>query len=332
MSDYGLTDGNYLTPNGLGGYVISASAIGSWSYCQLRRFYELRARYDPEAPKGMQLSATAFGSVVHGAVMQMERALFEGKEDALAIGQRFFDFYWHPENITAICPPIDEWLPRDSYGGLRERGRLLLRTYYELLAKEKDVYLLALEHEFAIPIRVRGRIHTLVGAIDRLTIRRHNRKPYISVEDLKTGRRPFYLRYNTQGGFYAYATTRREFWEGGWPESGVGEKVAFPADAMVAMQERFASYGYRVHDGMDPELELAARRFKWIDLKDIKFVDGGWRVPQDYARLMLGVDAYVRASEAEIYSINTEGDKCRYCPFKSICGGVGLPAEGVGAP
>jgi hypothetical protein len=102
---------------------------------------------------------------------------------------------------------------------------------------------------------------------------------------------------------------------------------------MAQMQERFASYGFKVHDGQDdPDLKMAARRFNWIDLKNMKSVDGGWRVSQDYARLMLAVDAYVRASEAEIYAVNAEGEKCKYCPFHGICGGVGLPAESVGAP
>jgi hypothetical protein len=329
---YGLAEGNYLRPNGLGGYIISASAIGSWSYCQLRRFYELRARNDPDAPKGSQLSATAYGSVMHAAIMQMELAMFEGREGPLDIAIRFFDHYWLPDNIAAICPPIDEWLPRDTWNGLKDRAHFVLRTHYEFIAQEKETYLLALEHQFAVPFEVRGRVHTLTGAIDRLLIRRHQRKPYIGVDDLKTGRRPYYLRYNTQGGFYCYATSKREFWEG-WPESGLGEMQAFPEAPMASMLERFASYGFKVHDGQDdPNLTLAARRFRWLDLKDNKAADGGWRVPQDYARLALAVDAYVRASEAEIYSVNAEGEKCRYCPFRKVCGGVGLPPDSVGAP
>lgn len=330
---YGLAEGNYLRPNGLGGYVISASAIGSWSYCQLRRFYELRARNDPFAPQGVQLSATAFGSVMHGAIMQMELAMFEGREDPIGIAIRFFDHYWHPANISAICPPIDEWLPQQTWNGLKDRGHYVLRKHYEYIASEKETYLLALEYQFAVPLVIRGRTHTLTGAIDRLNIRRHQRKPYINADDLKTGRRPYYLRYNTQGGFYCYATTRREFWEG-WADSGLGQMQSFQdqPEAYAALLQRFESYGYRVHDGQDPDLKMASRRFRWIDLKDLKAADGGWRVDQDYARLMLAVDAYVRASEAEIYSVNAEGEKCRYCPMKRICGGVGLPAESEGAP
>lgn len=329
---YGLAEGNYLRPNGLGGYMISASAIGSWSYCPLKRFYELRARSDPEAPKGVQLSATAYGSVMHAAIMQMERGIFEGAEDPLGTATRFFEHYWSPANITAVCPAIDEWLPRETWNGLLDRGRYTLRTYYEQMTHRKDAYLLALEYQFAVPLVIRGRTHTLTGAIDRLEIRRHHRKPYISADDLKTGKRPYYLRYNTQGGFYCYVTTVPEFWNG-WPDSGLGAMQPFPASVMADMQERFATYGFKVHEGIEgDDLKLAARRFTWIDLKNMKSVDGGWRVSQDYARLMLAVDAYVRSSEAEIYSINADGEKCRYCSFKGICGGVGLPAENVGAP
>lgn len=328
---YALAEGNYLRSNGLGGYVISASAISSWSYCPLRRFYELRARNDPQAPRGTQLSATAFGLVMHAAIMQMELAIHEGREDPLGIATRFFEHYWFPANIAAITTPIEEWLPRETWNGLLDRGRYVLRTYYDTMTRGTEVYLLALEYQFAVPLEVRGRTHTLTGSIDRLEIRRHNRRPYISVVDLKTGRRHTYLRYNTQGGFYAYATTRATFW-GGWPNSGLPEMQAFTADDLASMSDRFASYGYRISEDGDPDLKLAARRFWWADLKNMKMVDGGWRVGQDYARLALAVDAYVRASEAEIYSVNAEGDKCRYCSFKGICGGVGLPAENVGAP
>lgn len=338
LLEYGLAEGNYLRPNGLGGYVISASAIGSWSYCPLKRFYELRQRHDPQAPRGSQLSATAFGSVVHAAIMQMERAHHEGSNpDPLGMATRFFEHYWHPGNITAICPAIDEWLPRETWNGLMDRGRYVLRVYHEKFIKRPETYLLALEYQFAVPMVIRGRTHTLTGSIDRLEIRRHNRKPYIAAVDLKTGRRHYYLRYNTQGGFYSLASLFPEFWNG-WAESGIGPTEPFPAQVMVDMQERFASYGFAVHSGQniaedDPDaLKLASRRFRWLDLKDMKDADGGWRTMQDYARLMLAVDAYVRASEAEIYSVNTEGDKCRYCSFKDVCGGVGLPAESVGAP
>lgn len=321
---------NLLTDNGHGGYLISASAISSWSYCQLRRYYELRARRDPDAKQPAKLSATQFGSVVHFAVMQMEKALHDGREDGLDVGLKTFEYYWHPENIGAICEPVNEWLPRDTYGGLRERGQTLLRAYYDVLTKD-DSYLLALEYEFAVPMEVNGRLHTLVGAIDRLTIRRHYQKPYVSLDDLKTGRKPTYLRYNTQGGFYAYASTRPEFWSG-WAESGRGALDAFDEDLIGRLDDRFSGWGYKLHSGSHWEKPLAARRFRWIDLKDIKFVDGGWRVEQDYARLALAVDAYVRACEAGVYAVNAVGEVCRYCTFKDACAGVGLPKETVGAP
>lgn len=321
---------NHLRPNGQGGYIIRQSDISSWAYCQLRKFYEDSARRDPNADQPARLSATQFGSVVHFAVMQMEKAHHEGREDALQVGLTTFEYYWHPENIGAITEPVNEWLPRDTYGGLRERGQSLLRTYYGVFTKD-DSYLLGLEYEFAVPMTVNGRLHTLTGTVDRLSIRRHHLKPYISVDDLKTGKRPFYLRYNTQGGFYAYATTLPEFWTG-WPDSGCEALDTFGDELIGSLDDRFASWGYKLHRGSHWELPLASRRFRWIDLKDIKFVDGGWRVEQDYGRLALAVDAYVSACEAGVYAVNTVGEVCRYCSFRNTCAGVGLPRESIGAP
>ena len=90
--------------------------------------------------------------------------------------------------------------------------------------------------------------------------------------------------------------------------------------------------GYSLHSGTHRELPLASRHFTWIDLKDVKFVDGGWRNPRDYARFQLAVDGYIRACEAEAYSVNTDGEICRHCAFRRTCGGVGLPDIEDGAP
>lgn len=323
-------EGHYLKPNGHGGYLISQSALTSWSRCQLQRFYELRARNDPEAPQGEALSATVYGSVVHYALQAMELAMHEGRDDALQVGLRTFEHYWHPDNVTAIAERITEWLPRQTYGGLRERGRITLTTHYDLLKNDKS-YVLGLEYPFAVPLEVRGRLHTIVGAIDRLAVRQHYRKPYIGLDDNKTGKQPTYLRYNMQGTMYALASTMEEFWRG-WPESGAGEMEHFEDADLERLETLFDSWGYRLHRGVPGDAPLAARRFRWVNLQELKFADGGWRVDQDYARAVLAVDAYVRSSEAGIYSVNTTGEICRYCAFRKDCGGVGLPNESAGAP
>lgn len=327
-----FAEGNYLKPNGLGGYVVSASALSSWSRCQLQRFYELRARHDPEAPQPASLSATQYGTVVHYALQAMELAMHEGREDALELGLKTFEHYWHPENIEAIpgAQRVTEWLPRQTYGGLRERGRITIRDHYALLKTDKS-YVLGLEYGFAVPMQIRDRVHTITGFVDRLAIRQQTRKPYLGLDDNKTGKQPTYLRYHIQGTLYGWASTMPEFWFG-WENSGLPAMETFDEADYARVEKVFADWGYRLHRGQEGDEPLAARRFRWINLQELKFADGGWRTEQDYARLYLAVDAYVRASEAGIYSVNTTGEVCKWCDHKKNCGGVGLPPEGSGAP
>lgn len=325
-----LARGNYLIPNGLGGYIIRQSDLSSWARCQLQKFYNDRAKVDPDAPQPASLSATAYGSVVHHCLHQLELMVHEGREDALEVALAAFEHYWHPQNIGAIAEPITEWIARQTFGGLRERGRAAITSTYELLRKD-DSHPLALEYQFAVPLEIAGRQHTFTGTVDRLTIRRQYSKPYLGLDDYKSGRQPTYLRWHMQGTAYAWASIQPEFWSG-WPDSGVGELATFDEDVLERLVEMFASWGYSLHSGTHRELPLASRRFRWINVKDIKFADGGWRTERDYSRLQLAVDAYIRACEAEIYSVNLDGEVCRYCPFQKTCAGTGLAPESSGAP
>lgn len=322
--------GNFLRPNGHGGYIIRQSDLSSWSRCQMQKYYDDQAKADPSAAQPRALSATVFGTVVHYALMRMETAMHEDREDALDVGLQTFEYYWQPENLPKIAERITEWLPRETYGGLRERGRRTLKDHYDLLRKDPS-WLLALEYQFAVPMTIAGRLHTFTGTVDRLAIRKQGTKPYLALDDNKTGRQPLYLRYNMQGSAYSWASTVPEFWLG-WDASGIGELEAFPAETIGALETTFSSWGYSLHSGTHRELPLASRRFRWINLKENKFADGGWRNARDYARLFLAVDAYVRGCEAEVYAINTTGEICRYCPYRTTCGGVGLPHEEAGAP
>jgi hypothetical protein len=321
---------NHLRANGLGGYLVRQSDLSAWSRCQLQKFYYDEAKANPEAPQPAALSATVYGTVMHYAVQQMEQAMHVGRDDALQLGLATFEHYWHPENITLIAEQVTEWLPRQTYGGLRERGRRVLRDYYDVLRTE-DSFLLGLEYEFAVPLVLDGTTHTLTGTIDRLSIRKHNTKPYVSLDDNKTGKQATYLRYNMQGTAYAYASTLPEFWLG-WGESGKGALEHFDDDAIGRIESMFTSWGYRLHSGSAGELPLASRRFRWINLQELKYVDGGWRNDRDYARLHLAIDAYIRGCEAGIYAVNTVGEVCKFCPFRKTCGGIGFPAEDAGQP
>ena len=345
-----LAEGNYLRPNGHGGYLLSYSQLSSWARCQLQKYYEDRAKHDPEAPQPAVLSQTSYGTVVHYALMIGEQAKREGREDYVDLAVRTFVYYWNPENIEAVAPRVTEWLPRQTYAGLRDRGKQVIRTTLALLAKD-DAHLLAVEYEFHVPIVVRGRTHTLRGMIDRLSVKKaRGGVPYLCLDDYKTGKQPTYLRYNLQGSAYAYVSTLPEFWTG-WDASGLGELETFDVDTIERVDSMFASWGVALHSGthwesavahdesdvssQDVALDgrpLASRQFRWINLQDFKFADGGWRGPQDYARLHMAVDAYVRSCEAEVYSPTATGEICRYCSFRDSCGGIGLPHESAGAP
>lgn len=330
-----LAQDSYLRPNGHGGYLIRQSDLASWARCPLQKYYTDRACADMDAPQPKTLSATEYGTVVHYALMNLEQLHYQGRDDALQVAIATFEHYWHPDNISAVATPVQEWLPRQTYGGLRERGRRVITDYYNLLRRD-DSRLLALEYQFAVPLFVDDRLHTLTGTVDRLSIKKHYSKPYLSIDDFKTGKQPTYLRHNVQGHAYAYATTCHEFWLG-WEQvrqdpSGVGELATFDEDTLVALERFFESYDYRVLADDDNGLTLASRRFRWINMQEVKFADGGWRTERDYARLVLAIDAYVRACEAGIYSPTNTGEVCIYCPFRGVCGGIGLPHEKAGAP
>lgn len=330
FADLELPSGDFLRPNGLGGYLISYSQLSAWGRCQMQKFYEDQAKADPEAPQPEQLSITSYGVVIHYCLQLMEQAVQEGRDDALDLALRTFEFYWHPDNIEAVAPRVTEWLPRQTYGGLRERGRVALRNMYDLLRKD-EFFPLAYEYEFHVPIAVRGQVHTLRGFVDRLGIKKFNRKPALVFDDYKTGAQKYHLRWAPQGTVYAYASTRPEFWLG-WQDSGLEGPEGFDADSIGRVESMFAKWGYSLYGGSHWELPLAARKFRWVNANDFKFADGGWRNERDYARLHLMVDAYVRSREASIYNLATDGQTCVYCAFRKTCGGVGLPHENAGAP
>ena len=332
-----LARDNYLRPNGLGGVIVRQSDLSSFGRCQLQKYYYDRAAADPTAPQPRSLSATVYGTVVHYALMLLERLHHEGDESALDVAVSTFHHYWHPDNLHVLTGErIDDWLPRQTYAGLKARGERAITDYFRILRTDVDSTLLGLEYQFAVPIQVGDRTHTLTGTIDKLKVGRYQRKPYISLDDFKTGKQPTYLRWNMQGTAYGYATTRREFWLG-WAESGMGELPSFDEDTLTNLEGMFRSWGFRLlNDGTSPEgdedLRLASRKFRWINMQEIKIADGGWRNTRDYARLKLAIDGYVRSCEAGTYSVNHIGEICVYCPFKRDCGGVGLPPESSGAP
>ena len=185
-----LPTGNYLRPNGHGGYLIRQSDLSSFARCGMQKYYQDRANNDPDAPQGAHLSATGFGTVMHFALQHMEQAYNAGNSEALNEALNTFEYYWHPDNMGLLGVKVDTWIKRQTWAGLRERGRAVLRAYYDM-QRHTDTQLLACEYQFAVPMPINGRLHTLTGTIDRLEVGRLSRKPYLKVTDYKSdGSRP----------------------------------------------------------------------------------------------------------------------------------------------
>lgn len=275
--------------------------------------------YERAGRPRQQTSAVAYGSVMHYALLVFEHARATGTPLSEALQQALNTFvtYWNPLHIEAICDPVspDGWMPRQSYGELRQRGIEALRKYADLIRFD-DHELLGLEYPFIVPIDGTwddelGEPHMLAGSIDRLAIRHYSRKPAVEIADYKTGKEYVSLRWNIQFTAYAYATTKREFWTGYRDEEGFGDERG------EIMYQRCKEMG---------------RRGTWINMRLFKMVDAGWRGPQDYDRFVLAVTQLAMAIEADIYPLTITGETCRFCEYRGICGGIGIAAEDHGKP
>ena len=294
---------------------IRQSDLGSFQRCAQQ--VKLERTYG----EGETLSATVFGTVVHYALMVMEQLHNEGREDACEVAVATFLYYWEPEHLPTLQemqgdPPvgIQVWLPRQSYGGYRDRGVRGLRLYYEYLKNDTGI-LLALEHQFTVPIEVDGEMHELTGTVDRLALRWHNRKPILSIEDAKTGKKPTFLRFATQWTVYSYASTQPEFWYA-FDNRGFDEIHANLAKKKLDFCEN--------SDGYD----LLARRGRWLSFRDgFAVSDAGWRTDADYRRLKVHLREYIKANRADVFPLTVEGQVCTYCQFSrnGTCGGEPLP-------
>lgn len=282
---------------------IRQSDLSSFARCaQQKRLTDMqRGGLLTKAPE--QLSNTAYGSVMHHAVRIMEEYHARGMEDPLAHGKATFEYYWRADNISAICPPVTIWTPRQTWSGLLRKGLRTLELYWEHLRKDK-ARLLGLEVEFTLPYVLDGVEHELHGTMDRLSVRRSSRI-FLNIEDFKTGQDYIGLRWNTQFTIYSWATLQRAFWDA-W------------GDEADQLYNRF---------------RLAPRRGTWISLRDgAKRSDAGYRADLDYRRMDVALREYVRAVEADIYPLTLTGSVCRFCPFREgICGGVPVPEEDYGS-
>ena len=249
--------------------------------------------------RGKQLSATAFGSVMHHALHTLERY----RDVELAVTT--FEHYWHPLNIDQICEPVEIWIARQTYSNLLQKGRETIRRYWDLKQYD-DEEVLALEIPFVVPILGTwdgdlGKPHELAGTIDRLSLRHYRRQLQVCVDDWKTGKKPVYLKHNIQFTAYAYATTQPEFWRGNPEHLTEG----FGAERGLELFERLMN---------------APRHGWWINVMGgPDWLDAGLRIERDYRRFMHAVDHYVRARVFGIFPLNIDGSVCEFCPFRDTC-------------
>jgi hypothetical protein len=273
--------------------IIHQSDIKSFNRCAEAHRRQLNGE------RGKQLSATAFGSVMHHALHTLER------HRDLDLALSTFEHYWHPHNIDQICEPVEEWIARQSHGGLRKKGLETIRRYWDL-KRFDDEEVLALEVPFVVPIigtwdADEGRTHFLAGTIDRLSVRHYNRKETVCVDDWKTGKKPSYLKHNLQFSAYAYATTLPDFWVGSAEHMTEGFGLARGAE-------------------LDARFKKAPRKGWWINVMGgPDWIDAGVRTEWDYKRFAHAAQQYANARKAQIFPLNVDGEVCQYCPFRDNC-------------
>ncbi len=272
--------------------VLHQSDLAAWNRCAAQY------RYSMEDQRSDQNSAAAFGSVMHHSLHILER--FGDLDKAIET----FLHYWHPLHIDAICEsvPSGGWLPRQSYGGLRRRGVDTLRKYADLIRYD-DHELLALEYDFVVPLL--GTPHHLAGTVDRLAVRWVKRSETVCIDDYKLGAQKWNLRHNIQGTAYAYASTRPEFW--------TGAQVTDVHPSRGARSYVTEGFGVDRGDELFARFDAAPRKFTWINLQAYRWVDGGYRGPQDYERLRLAVEGVLASVDAGIFPLTIDGEVCTYC-------------------
>lgn len=305
--------------------IVHQSMLAAWSRCPAEVGYK-RAGVPSKTN-----SAAAYGSVIHHVLQAMERSLHESRlkyrvkspefhqhfQAAVQVALESFVFYWNPHNIETVTEPVpaDGWLPRAGYAELRARGLDAIRKYADLI-KFDDHELLALEYGFMVPIDGTwdyelNQPHMLGGSVDRLAARHFSRQLACCVDDYKTGKEQYRLRYNIQFTAYCYATTKLEFWVGHGGEDGFGQERG------TELYERFKD---------------KARRGTWINMRTFKYQDAGWREATDYARFALAVDQIASSIQADIFPLTISGDACTFCDYRSTCGGTGIAEEEAGSP
>lgn len=305
--------------------IIRQSQLASFARCA--RQVKLEADELAQGRTPDNLSATAFGTVLHHAAQVMEELHHAGRQDACERAVATFEHHWHPDHLGELVPGgIDQWLPRQTRGGLLIRGRENLRAYYVALQHDAG-RLLALELNFTVPIQLAWpdgttEDHELTGTLDRLALRITGRKPYLSVDDFKSGTKPTYLRHALQWTIYGWASLFEEFW------------ASWDPAQLELLRDPLRKRGFALYfDGSG--LPVIPRRGRWIALRDAFGIhDCGWRTPADFARMRVALQQYIAAVRADIYPLAISGQTCTFCPFlySGKCSGAPHSKDDEGEP
>lgn len=138
-----------------------------------------------------------------------------------------------------------------------------------------------------------------------------------------SGKQKWGLRHNVQGHAYAYATHQPEFWTG----------VDVELDRLLLGPKRYVTPGFGDQaESLAQRFRNVPRRFTWINLTENSWVDGGYRTEQDFERLRLAVQQVSTSVDAGIFPLRIDGETCKFCPVRKVCGGVGLPEQHDGDP
>lgn len=318
---------------------IRQSDLGSYAYCPQR--LKLEREQEAAGERRANLSATAFGTVIHHALQALEMMHHEGRPDAVDVAVRTFEHYWSHDNIDALVPGgVDIWLPRQTHQGLMTRGRENLRSHYASMLTDKAM-LMGLEVQFLGPLLIpsaeaafevtnRGEVkvdgpaedHEMTGTVDRIMLRVANGKPFLSIDDFKSGVKKTYLRWAFQWTYYSFASLQPWFWQQ-WTEEELAPAVELLARRNLALYE----------DGSGRK--VIPRRGRWISIRNTYGQhDCGWRHSVDYARMLIAVREYVEANRKNVFPLRIDGETCQHCAqgLTGRCGGVPIASADEGVP
>lgn len=269
--------------------ILSATRIKNWMACPMQLKL---AKEHPEIEE-KQWAKTHFGTIIHAAL-----EFYNSPEGTLEGSKDLFLTAWDdPESFG--LPPVEEWHygKGTNYGGLRERGPLILDEYHEKQKWEKRI-VLATEHPFVVPIGE----HHLRGFVDLIETKvSGGGKPVVRIVDFKsTSRQPTLnaLKFDVQFTTYIYASLQPEFWLGN-PE--------FDSPAMANGEELYENY------------KSYARRAIWYHLWGNKELDAGARTDADFMRLYRCITAIVDAIEKDVYIPDISADTCTFCDYAEFC-------------